>query len=191
MNLRTSFFTMLTLAGALSAQVEPKAGQWKTWVISSGATYRLPEPPDAAGTAEEIEWLKVCAANRTAAMVAQIRYWDAGAPAYRWMQLAQQFAVNSGQSAPLQTRAMALVAAAIYDATVATWDSKYTYLRKHPSEIDPGVNAVLAASQSPSYPSEHAATAGAAAAVLAYLYPDQAASISAMANQAAESRIMA
>jgi membrane-associated phospholipid phosphatase len=191
MNLRTSFFTMLTLAGALSAQVEPKAGQWKTWVISSGATYRLPEPPDAAGTAEEIEWLKVCAANRTAAMVAQIRYWDAGAPAYRWMQLAQQLAVNSGQPAPLQTRAMALVAGAIYDATVATWDSKYTYLRKHPSEIDPGVSAVVAASQSPSYPSEHAATAGAAAAVLAYLYPDQAASISAMANQAAESRILA
>jgi len=179
------------MAATLTAQVEPKAGQWKTWVIPSGSTYRLPAPPDEAGTTDEIEWLKVCAANRTAAMLTQIRYWDAGAPGYRWMQLTEQLAVNSGQPTPLQTRAMALVAAAIYDATVAAWDTKYTYLRKHPSEIDAGVNPVVAASQSPSYPSEHAATAGAAAAVLAYLYPDQAASVGAMASQAAQSRILA
>jgi hypothetical protein len=29
----------------LSAKVEPKAGQWKTWVISSGSAMRLPAPP--------------------------------------------------------------------------------------------------------------------------------------------------
>ena len=28
--------------------VEPKAGTWKTWVISSGKDFRVPPPPDAA-----------------------------------------------------------------------------------------------------------------------------------------------
>jgi membrane-associated phospholipid phosphatase len=179
------------MATALSAQVEPNAGQWKTWVIPSGATYRLPAPPDAAGTAQEIQWLKLSAANRTAATLTQIRYWDAGAPGYRWMQLTQQLAVSEGLPTPLQTRALALVAAAIYDSTVAAWDSKYTYMRKHPMEIDPGVGSAIPATQSPSYPSEHAATAGAAAAVLAYLFPDQAAAVADMANQASQSRVLA
>jgi membrane-associated phospholipid phosphatase len=187
----TIIFAAVSLAATLSAQVEPNAGQWKTWVIPSGSAYRLPAPPDAAATAEEIQWLKLCAANRTAAELTQIRFWDAGAPAYRWMQLTQQLAVSEGLPAPMQTRALALVAAAIYDSTVAAWDSKYTYLRKHPAEVDGSVGAAIPATQSPSYPSEHAATAGAASAVLAYLFPDQATAVADMASQASQSRILA
>jgi hypothetical protein len=160
-------------------------------VIPSGAAYRLPAPPDATGTTQEIQWLKDSAANRTPAALAQIRFWDAGAPGYRWMQLTQQLAISEGLPTPMQTRALALVAAAIYDSTVATWDSKYAYMRKHPAEIDQTLSTAVAATQSPSYPSEHAATAGAAAAVLAYLFPDQAASVAEMANQAAQSRMLA
>jgi hypothetical protein len=32
-------------------QVEPHAGQWKTWVISSGRDYRVPPPPSPWQTA--------------------------------------------------------------------------------------------------------------------------------------------
>ena len=191
MNKCISLFAALAAACSLPAQVEPGAGKWKTWVIASGSTYRLPAPPDAAVTAEEIQWLKVCATNRTPAALAQIRFWDAGAPGYRWMQLTQQMAVNAGLPAPMQTRALALVAAAIYDSTVAAWDSKYTYMRQHPAEVDGSLSTVLKPTASPSYPSEHAATAGAAASVLTYLFPDQAASLADMANQAAQSRLLA
>jgi membrane-associated phospholipid phosphatase len=107
------------------------------------------------------------------------------------MQLAQQSVVSAGLPAPLQTRALALVAAAISDATVAAWDSKYAYNRPHPSELDSSVAPVVAVPRSPSYPSEHAATAGAAAAVLEYLFPDQTAKFSAIAEEAAASRVMA
>ena len=123
--------------------------------------------------------------------MAQVRFWDSGAPGYRWMQLAQQLAVSEGLATPLQTRALSLVAVAIYDSTVAAWDSKYAYMRQHPSEIDPSVTTVIQPTASPSYPSEHAATAGAAAAVLAYLFPDQAASLRDMADQAGQSRVFA
>ena len=30
--------------------VEPQAGNWKTWVITSGKDFRVPPPPDAAAT---------------------------------------------------------------------------------------------------------------------------------------------
>jgi len=174
----------LTLASNLPAQIEPNAGQWKTWVIGSGSALRLPAPPDAAGTAAEIQGLKSSLAKRDQAALAQIHFWDAGAPGYRWMQLTEQLAVSEGLSTPLQTRALSLVAAAIYDSTVAAWDSKYAYMRPHPSEIDPGVTTVINPTASPSYPSEHAVTAAAAASVLAYLFPDQVSAVGEMANQA-------
>ncbi|WSH21886.1 phosphatase PAP2 family protein [Rhizobium ruizarguesonis] len=43
----------------------------------------------------------------------------------------------------------------------------------------------------PSYPSEHAAAAGAAATVLSYFFPDEASSFQAMAEEAAQSRVLA
>jgi membrane-associated phospholipid phosphatase len=182
--------TLISTTG-LFAQVEPQAGQWKTWVIASGSALRLPAPPDSADTATEIAWIKEAASNLNASELAQIRFWDAGAPGYRWMQLAEQLAVSEGLPTPLQTRALALVAAAIYDATVATWDSKYTYNRQHPSQTDSTVTTVLAPTASPSYPSEHASTAAAAGAVLEYLFPDQTTTVQGMADQAGWSRIMA
>ncbi len=63
-------------------------------------------------------------------------------------------------------RMMALLNVAIYEATVAAWDSKFAHNRRRPSEVDPNFKSALPNPRSPSYPSEHAATAGAAAVVL-------------------------
>jgi membrane-associated phospholipid phosphatase len=182
---------LLLLALPLAAQVEPSAGTWKTWVIASGSSMRLPPPPGNDVTATELQWVLDCVNRRNAAALNSIHYWDAGAPAYRWMQIALNAVVNSSLAGPQQTRALALVGAAISDATIATWDSKYVYNRPHPVALNPTVAPVVATPQSPSYPSEHAAAAGAAAAVLSYLFPSQAATFSDMANQAALSRVMA
>ena len=35
---------VLFIVVQLKAQVEPAAGKWKTWFISSGKDYRLPAP---------------------------------------------------------------------------------------------------------------------------------------------------
>jgi len=185
------FLALVFAVFPLAAQVEPNAGQWKTWVLSSGSAMRLPAPPASDVTATELQWVKDCINRRDQTTLNGIHYWDAGAPAYRWMQLALQYVVNSNLAGPQQTRALALVAAAISDATIAAWDSKYVYNRPHPSSLDPAVAPVVAAPQSPSYPSEHAVTAGAAAAVLSYLFPDQATKLSDTAYQAAMSRVMA
>jgi membrane-associated phospholipid phosphatase len=76
-----------------------------------------------------------------------------------------------GFSNPKNARNFALLNVAMYDATIAAWDSKYTYNRVRPSIADPSIQTAMEVPRSPSYPSEHAATAGAAAEILAYLYP--------------------
>src|SRR5579885_3480457 len=149
---------ILIATGLCSAQIEPKAGQWKTWVIPNGSALRLPAPPSTDATSPELQQVKQTARDQAA--LDAIRYWDAGSPGYRWMQVAAQAVISAGLPTPMQTRALALVAAAISDGTIAAWDSKYTYNRKHPSEVDSSITTVIPVPQNPSYPSEHAVAAG-------------------------------
>ena len=88
-------------------------------------------------------------------------------------------------------RVYTYVALAMYDATIATWKSKYYYNRPRPSELDHNCPTALLVPNSPSYPSEHAAAAQAAATVLAYFLPAEAQSFQTMAEQAGWSRVLA
>ena len=189
-------FSRITLAafafgGITYAQVEPSAGTWQTWVIASGSQMRLPAPPSDAATSGEIQWLKGQIAGVGDVARAQIAYWNAGSPAYRWIQIASQEMIRRNVAPPIYTRGMALVSAAMYDATVAGWDSKYAFKRLRPSDADTSVKPLITVPRSPSYPSEHAVAAGAASAVLSYLFPDAASSFSDLAEEAARSRLYA
>jgi membrane-associated phospholipid phosphatase len=170
--------------------IEPNAGKWRTWVIPSGEAYRVPPPPGPAETQAELRALGDLIATNDAQALAQIRYWDAGSPAYRWIDLinARLFA---GLPLANPSRVYAYVALAMYDAMVATWDSKYYYNRRRPTEWRHKLPTALPVPDSPSYPSEHAAVAQAAAAVLARFLPTEAASFQAMAEQAGWSRVQA
>jgi membrane-associated phospholipid phosphatase len=167
--------------------VEPGAGTWKTWVLSSGSDFRIAPPPEWTQTVEEMKTLRAAVAKRDQATVDRIRYWDTGAPGQRWNEIGLAQAALA--RAPRGLRAMALLNVAIYDATIAAWDSKYTYNRPRPSELDSELPTLIAPPRSPSYPSEHAVVAGAAAMVLGYLFPDNDKTYSDMAVQAAASRV--
>ena len=120
-----------------------------------------------------------------------IDYWNAGPPAYRWNQIAIRRMNKGALPAPPALRQLVLMHVAIYDATVAAWDAKYTHNRPRPSVVAPELETVIANPASPSYPSEYAATAGAASAVLAWLYPDEAQAFEEMAQEAVKSRLLA
>src|SRR5260370_7643101 len=160
MKLHKLGFVLLIGTMVLTAQVEPQAGTWRTLVIDSGSALRLPPAEDAAATAAEIQQLKALVAQPDPIVAAQVRYWDAGAPGYRWMVLAYQEVVKRNLAAPYATRALAMVSVAIYDATIAAWDSKYTYNRPRPSDVDPTVLLQVAKPNNPPYPPEHPVTAG-------------------------------
>ena len=175
-----------------SAQVTPNAGNWKTWILSSGKAITVPPPPSEAATAGELAWLKDFATQNDPRITAQVKYWDAGPPAFRWVDFvtSRQLA-GQAVGAPNVNRAYAYVSVAIYEATVAAYNAKYTYNRKRPSESDPSVPTRVAVPRTPSYPSEHAATAGAAAALLAYFLPAESAALQSLAEEAGRSRLYA
>jgi membrane-associated phospholipid phosphatase len=158
--------------------------------LESGSQLRLPQPPSGSATDAEIDELRMLAARRDAAALEQVAYWDAGSPGYRWNEIACTAGVK-GIAGIRNYRALALLNVAIYDATVAAWDTKYAYNRPRPSEHDPSLSTVLASPASPSYPSEHAVAAGAASAVLAYLLPNDAQLFTTLAEEAAMSRLLA
>jgi hypothetical protein len=81
-------------------------------------------------------------------------------------------------------RVYTYVALAMYDATIATWESKYADNRPRPSDFDHRLRTALPVPDSPSYPSENAAAAQAAAAVLAHFFPDEADTYQALAEEA-------
>jgi membrane-associated phospholipid phosphatase len=175
----------------LGAQIEPAAGTWKTWVVPSVSQIRLPAPPNAAASAAEIQTIKSLMAESNPDTRAQVAYWDAGPPGYRWMQLASQQMLAQNVAAPLFTRGMALVAAAIYDATIAAWDSKYAWNRPAPSAMDSSIQPLTTIPKVPAYPSEHAVVAGAASVVMAYLFPAMGETYTDLAEEAARSRMFA
>jgi membrane-associated phospholipid phosphatase len=175
-------------AFAQSDLIEPKAGTWKTWVITSGKDFRVPPPPDTS--AAELEQLRDIIAKNDAQVAAKITFWDAGSPGYRWIDLVNDRLLE-GQQVPNAHRVYTYLTMAISDATIAAWESKYFYNRPRPSEADATLPVVLPTPRSPSYPSEHAAAAGAAATVLSYFFPDETSSFEAMAEEAAQSRVLA
>jgi membrane-associated phospholipid phosphatase len=191
--------TLATGAGALAGDhppaggggIEPGAGQWKTWVISSGRDYRVPPPPHRGRSAHEVKRIEAMLADPDEATRARIAYWDAGDPAYRWVNLVLERALNGVPTTAYPHRVLTYVTQAAHDATIATWESKAFHGRSRPSLLNPRLRPLVDVPDSPSYPAEHAAVAQAAAAVLAHFLPAEAASFQAMAEQAGWSRVEA
>lgn len=160
--------------------VEPTAGSWRTWVISDGAQFRPAAPPssDAGETANDLAELRDRAADRSAQDLANIAYWNGGA-VRRWNEFHRSLIAANSQNPPRASRGLALVSVAMYDAMVAAWDAKYTYLRPRPSAVDPTLDVEGPEPKSPSYVSERAAIGAAAADVLKSIFPGATAQIDA------------
>ena len=183
--------SVIATAHAADDQIEPKAGTWKTLVISSGHEFQAAAPPNEVATTAEIGDLKSLANQRDAAAKDLIAYWDVGPPSYRWQEIALDEVMRNNLPWQYAIRDFALLHGAIYDAMVAAWDSKYAHHRKRPSEVDANLITALPNPRSPSYPAEHAVAAGAAEAVLSYLFPDHASYFADRAEKATRSRLLA
>lgn len=178
--------TVLFINAQLRAQVEPTAGNWKPWFISSGKDYRLPEP---ASYKDEIAQVISQQKNLDAAGLQQIMYWNAGAPGYRW----QNFILPLWMNDTSYNGALAnmILNTAIYDATIAAWDTKYAYKRPRPFAADKKIKNYLPNPGSPSYPCEYSVAAGVAVTIIGHFYPAMADSVNGLAQKIMASRIAA
>jgi hypothetical protein len=186
---KTLFISMLLLGITVqhvTAQVEPTAGNWKTWFIESGKAYRLPAP-----ASNKTEIAEVLSAQRSidAAGMQKIIYWNAGAPGYRWYDMmAKLWMTDASGNGAL---ANMLINTAIYDATIAAWDSKYAHNRARPFVADGKIKLYAPKPESPSYPCEYSVAAGAAVTLISRFYPAMADSAKKMAERLMASRIAA
>lgn len=164
-----------------------EAASWNTWLLDNPQQIMIAAAPSVAQSKTELQTIKQRINNLDEKKLAKIKYWDAGAPAYRWNQiviqlLAQKFDVQLRMPASWMN-------IAIYDAMILAWKEKLKYKRKRPNILDPSLKTAINTPQTYSYPCEHSVTAAAAAYMLAYFFPPKADSIMQMAHAASQSRI--
>src|SRR5918993_673795 len=164
---------------------------WRTWLLASADELR-PAAPGAPSQAE-IDEVIAAQADPSDETAAAITHWGTGPAIIPWASLAGELSAEFKISGMPQNRFMAIYHTALHDAAIAAWDAQVAHARPSPgatsNEITPATGVDPA---QPSFPSAHAAVAGAAATVLTYLIPDAAAGrFDALAAEAAESRIAA
>jgi len=181
-----------TSSGGIVIAAEPTGGTWKPFVLNSSDALRSLAPPSQGSIQfnQDVNELKALQLNRTAKVNESINYWDNGS-VVRWNEIARSLVVKNGTSAPMASRVYALLSVAQYDALVSAWNNKYTYNRSSPHDVDPSIQPAVQTTSDPAYPSDHAVVAGASAAVLSYLYPNETAWLAKQATADEESRVQA
>jgi membrane-associated phospholipid phosphatase len=174
---------------AIQSGGDPAA--WRTWILTSPDELRPAAP--TAPTQAEIDEVVAAQAAPTEEVTAAIERWGTGPATLPWSKLAVELTIEFDIGGFPQSRFMAIYHTALHDAVIAAWDAQVAYGQPGPAATsDLVIPAAGVDPTQPSFPSEQATVAGAAAVVLAYLLPDaEAGRFDALAQEAAESRIAA
>ena len=164
-----------------------EAATWKTWLLDKQQQIMIVAPPLTAQSKIELQSIKQGMGKLDEKKLTAIKYWDAGAPSYRWNQIILGL-IDLKPEIQLRMPG-SWMNIAIYDATILAWKEKIKYKRKRPGDLDPSLKPVINAPFTYSYPCEHSVTAAAAAYILAYFFPEKADSIMQMAHAASQSRV--
>lgn len=178
---------------------EPFAPQWRTWVLDSPGQFR-PVPP-AFGSVRflrNLDEVIALQANLTQRQREIARFWVDGSgsmtPPGHWNRIAQDLTRKYRLDDARSLRLFALLNVALADSFIATWEAKYHYWTARPVSMAASVRkhtlaTAILTPPFPSYPSGHATFSGAAARILGVVFPQEAASVGAMAEEAAMSRL--
>jgi membrane-associated phospholipid phosphatase len=185
---------------AFAPPLEPLAGTWRTWNISSGTRF-LPAPPTAFGSAayaREVAEVYSVSQSLTDEQKQIADFWADGpgtvTPPGHWNQIALDLIRRHRLSARSAARVLAALNTAQADSFISCWSTKFTYWTERPitairREIDPTWNSYIVTPPFPSYVSGHSSTSGAASTVLAAYFRSAAPQLRAWADLAAISRL--
>lgn len=173
----------------------PNYGAVLTWNFDNATKLKLrPQAPPALNSAEfttALNELKAINKNQTREQARIANYWADGAGSYtppgHWMRAAANAANDARYSEVRMARTLALVGTALMDAGVCCWDTKFYYYYPRPQQF--GVKTSVGLPNFPSYTSGHSTFSAAAAVVLASIFPDQADTFWAKAQEASISRV--
>ncbi|HEX5991953.1 MAG TPA: phosphatase PAP2 family protein, partial [Thermomicrobiales bacterium] len=164
---------------------------WRTWLLSSVDELRPTAPSDP--TSNETDELLDYQSQRTDETATTVAQWGSGPAVIPWVLVGLDLADEFGLSGPRIAWTQALLRTALYDTVLATLDAQAAHTREAPSIADPSLTPMEGVTtDGSSFPSLHAAVAGAASTVLTYLFPDaEAERFETMAEEAATSRLWA
>ena len=176
--------------------VFPRLGEMRPFLLTSGDQFR-PGPPPAFGSPAFLSALaevRQFSDTRTPEQDAAAKFWArpngyAVIPAFNY-QVASEEIVKFHLDELRAAHTLALMGMAGMDAFIACHDAKYTYWLIRPSQADPGITLSVPLPNFPAYPSNHACITGASMAVLACLFPSDAARLNGLADDAALSRVV-
>jgi hypothetical protein len=173
--------------------IAPTFGTFKPWVLTSGSQFRPGPPPAFDSEQQAAELAELTTFPRSFATNAAAHFWQtpAGSGGAYWTTLADQklFEYRLDTNPPRAARVLALLSISAFDATVACWDAKYTYWAIRPFQLDPNFMPLIPTPNHPSYPSAHGCSSGSQGAMLAHLFPREAAFFTERAEEAVMSRV--
>ena len=124
-----------------------------------------------------------------------VQFWADGVGTYtppgHWNAIAVEDFVTKNFSEVRWARNLALLNMAEMDAAISCWDIKYYYFNPRPTQMDPRIKTLTGIPNFPSYVSGHSMFSFAAATILGHIIPDRASAYTAMAQEAANSRVYA
>ncbi len=123
-----------------------------------------------------------------------VQFWADGIGTYtppgHWNAIAADDFIKQNYSEVRWARNLALLNMAEMDAAIVCWDIKYYYFNPRPTQMNPAIKTLTGIPNFPSYVSGHSVFSGAAATVLSHILPENADKYKAMAQEAANSRLL-
>lgn len=170
----------------------------KPFLLDSATVISLrPAPPPAVGTPEmdkDIAEVKNYIDHPSRENIRIVQFWADGVGTYtppgHWNAVGAEDFAKQNYSEVRFARNMALLNMTEMDAAIVCWDVKYHYFNPRPTQLDPSIKTLTGIPNFPAYISGHSTFSGAAATILGYLLPENAAKYEAMAQEAGLSRLV-
>jgi hypothetical protein len=177
----------------------PLFGSVRAWMMTpADILSERPGPPPSTSSplmAQELAEVKRSVDRLTREELAICYKWADGVstptPPGHWNFIALPYITSAQFSEVRAARTLALLNMAMHDAAVGCWDAKFAYFNPRPSQLDPDIRTAVGLPNFPSYTSGHSTFSAAAAAVLSYLFPADAAYFKEQMEEAAISRLYA
>lgn len=162
---------------------------------AASISLRPPPAPDSPEFTAALATVRAYTRVGSARQDALVRKWADGpgtdTPPGHWNAIATELIRTYGLDDVEAARVLAVMNMALFDASIVCWRTKFEFWYPRPSQADRNVVPTIPPPNFPSYPSGHAAFSGAASAFLAYRFPDEARRLVELAEEAAESRVVA
>jgi len=171
--------------------VLPMCGTWEPWIIPSGSDIQ-PTPPYAFGSAEDMQDVQEVldvSLQRTPEQIEIVHKWADTPPPTIWNGLLNDRIDALDLDLITSARAHAYLNAAMADAFICCWATKYKYWTARPFQRTPALVTVITTPNFPSYTSGHSTISAAAAAVLGEVFPSQRDYFEGQSEEAAMSRL--